>query len=378
MRPSTSSESSTPNLLYLFVAGPGYGEGIAVACPGGGWLVVDGCSVEKDSPIAAILRGRPRNAPSAYVLTHPHDDHASGVPRILEALRDLGPADMPKLIGLTGLMEGRALLDAYPPADLTRVPPARHAATRRVQSALNAIDSADAVKADPRCLRGMHAGQQWTQGDVVVTARSPAAARLQALARPEDPNLLSVVLELEYGASRLVLGSDLVVAGGWDEALPLRAELVDHHAWKVSHHGSREALPLDMVSPPSRGRAWVVTPFNRQSPPLPRARDVPTGSPEEGLRVLLCGETGVLLTSIPAAAERQVNWPPPARLTRGELDTAIPAVRRGSPFMADAVQISSGLDLEALDPVIGLAFDDQGALRGRWRGRAAFELVETR
>lgn len=31
------------SLLHLFVAGPGEGEGIAVALPGSGWLMVDGC-----------------------------------------------------------------------------------------------------------------------------------------------------------------------------------------------------------------------------------------------------------------------------------------------------------------------------------------------
>ena len=33
------------DLLYVFVAGPGYGEGIAVAFPERGWLMVDGCQV---------------------------------------------------------------------------------------------------------------------------------------------------------------------------------------------------------------------------------------------------------------------------------------------------------------------------------------------
>jgi hypothetical protein len=44
------------SLLHLFVAGPGYGEAVAVALPERGWLLVDGCSVDDDGlPLRSIL-----------------------------------------------------------------------------------------------------------------------------------------------------------------------------------------------------------------------------------------------------------------------------------------------------------------------------------
>jgi hypothetical protein len=44
------------SLLHIFVAGPGYREGIAVALPHSGWIVLDGCRVSTGRlPILAIL-----------------------------------------------------------------------------------------------------------------------------------------------------------------------------------------------------------------------------------------------------------------------------------------------------------------------------------
>ena len=44
------------SLLHVFVAGPGYGEGIAIALPGQGWLLLDGCETTHGKlPLVAIL-----------------------------------------------------------------------------------------------------------------------------------------------------------------------------------------------------------------------------------------------------------------------------------------------------------------------------------
>lgn len=43
------------DLLYVFVAGPGKGEGIAVAFPGGDWLFVDGCRTSDTFPLRSIF-----------------------------------------------------------------------------------------------------------------------------------------------------------------------------------------------------------------------------------------------------------------------------------------------------------------------------------
>lgn len=54
------------NDLAVFVAGPGLGEGVAVALPGGGWLLIDGCraggAVGDDAPLLAIWKTWRRDA----------------------------------------------------------------------------------------------------------------------------------------------------------------------------------------------------------------------------------------------------------------------------------------------------------------------------
>jgi glyoxylase-like metal-dependent hydrolase (beta-lactamase superfamily II) len=84
-------------LLHVFVAGPGYGEGIAVALPGTGWIVLDGCRVSTGRlPILNILqRWRiPEEPLDALLLTHPHTDHAFGIREMIEE-------NAPRAIGLT-------------------------------------------------------------------------------------------------------------------------------------------------------------------------------------------------------------------------------------------------------------------------------------
>lgn len=75
------------SLLHVFVAGPGYGEGIAAALPGSGWVLLDGCRVSRGRlPLLEILnRWRLPGEPiEAFLLTHPHTDHAFGVRDLLE------------------------------------------------------------------------------------------------------------------------------------------------------------------------------------------------------------------------------------------------------------------------------------------------------
>jgi glyoxylase-like metal-dependent hydrolase (beta-lactamase superfamily II) len=75
------------SLLHVFVAGPGEGEAIAVALPDKGWVLFDGCRASDGSiGLVDILdRWRVDGDPiHAYVLTHPHADHAKGIVELFE------------------------------------------------------------------------------------------------------------------------------------------------------------------------------------------------------------------------------------------------------------------------------------------------------
>src|SRR5690606_34016910 len=76
-----------------------YGEGIAIALPGKGWLLLDGCETrDGELPLVAILeRWRQPDEPiDAVLLTHPHTDHVYG-------LRDLIETTAPARVGVTTL-----------------------------------------------------------------------------------------------------------------------------------------------------------------------------------------------------------------------------------------------------------------------------------
>lgn len=77
--------SLTDDLLYVVVFGPGYGESIVLRIPPATWVVVDALTIEGDDqiPMRELLRNHGASW-SAVALTHPHDDHASGLPALLE------------------------------------------------------------------------------------------------------------------------------------------------------------------------------------------------------------------------------------------------------------------------------------------------------
>ena len=187
-------------LLHIFVAGPGYGEGIAVALPDTGWLLVDGCQVERAIPLLKIFtrwRGGDDRV-ECLVLTHPHKDHAMGFRRVLEETA-------PIRVGLTAPPED-------PELPFRLLPPSADEATsedlsrRVVQDALAAVRRY--ARARPGALLAMSAGVTIPvqRSPVTITTRSPPGATVAAafvaalLGGALDPNELSAVIELVYGA----------------------------------------------------------------------------------------------------------------------------------------------------------------------------------
>jgi glyoxylase-like metal-dependent hydrolase (beta-lactamase superfamily II) len=76
-------------LVYVFVAGPGVGEAIAIALPQRDWVLIDSCQIAGQPIMGAVFRrfARPNDVVRALVLTHPHDDHAGGFAKMVEEVR---------------------------------------------------------------------------------------------------------------------------------------------------------------------------------------------------------------------------------------------------------------------------------------------------
>jgi len=359
------------SLLHVFVAGPGYGEGIAVALPQSGWIVLDGCRVSTGRlPILAILdRWRSSTEPvEALLLTHPHADHAFGIRETIE-----GAA--PRRIGVTTSPMSPALVFATAEAELAVASPSSLDQLRR----RTVLDAMLALRrrfdAAPGDLIALVDGTQvpLAHSGIAAFVRAPEAALVHerlAGGHRGHPNELSAVVEIVFGATRIVLGSDLpavdargvVLPAGWESVLRRHPHLGGHRGLKIPHHGSPAAFHPGLMTSGS-GRPWWISPFNR-------GKRLPPTDPDGVPRlVALNGE--ISLTATPRARGVQPIHADPAVVPLAELPSLFTTT---SPFAAGAFSVTPP-DVEPLEPVWCGAFDDQGALRGAWRGNRAFSVV---
>lgn len=368
-----------PGLLYVFVAGAGVGECIAVALPDRGWLLVDGCKTSEQYPLESIYskyRRAEDDAVRALVLTHPHQDHAYGIAELIERSR-------PALIGVTGVDARETIVHAFEALSKRR--------DRRVTSSDNKVgivgQAVQAILGSGAPLVGLHAGVRLPLGSSPVAAtiqapeKTPLSGFLDRLTRKPDlvdaANEVSTVIELELGKARIVLGGDLprfypsttqLVPTGWDEVLRRRGQLGAHQGLKLPHHGSREAFD-DRLNPQAADarRVWWVTPYN--SAGLPDIADL------QGLPRLLKQEPSVHLTALPASRRRQRAVVDPGVVRLDQLEPRTAGTRSGVRFADEAVCLAPEAEPQPLEPVWAAAFDRQGEIRGRWRGAVAVELM---
>lgn len=374
-----------PDLLYVFVAGPGAGEGVAVALPRAGWLIVDGCTTQRQFPLNVLYRKYTRatdDTVRAVVLTHPHQDHAYGIADVIEALT-------PAVVGVAGVA-GTTVAHEFEALGKRRDRRVTSNELRLgvVEQAVNAITDLD--EARPGVVLRLHAGTSLPLGHPSVTAlvQSPAPALLQkffadlkkAADLVERANEVSTVIELSFGQTTVILGADLpriestagkrkprAVATGWDEVMARSPHLEAHHGLKLPHHASAGAFHSQLNAKAAHRRAWWVTPFN--SSRLPRVADL------GGLPRLLEHEPSLYLTALPASKRRQYPVEDPGVVRLDQLTPASAGTNSGVAFADNAVPIGPAHEAEPLEPVWVTAFDDAGRIRGRWRGAVALEVL---
>ncbi len=380
-------EALDRSLLHVFVFGADVGEAIAVALPERGWILVDGCKLEVggDEVFPALeayigLRNGDDDPVELLVWTHPHADHYQGIREAIERYR-------PSRVGMT-LLEAPApgsarreleALGTHPtlPEDL------------RLQDVFKQVKSTlERVflhwRENPASRLPLSAQTSPLKlGATRVRAFSPDQVALKAFydlgvdglraALKQRANEYSIVLGLEFGGTHVVLGGDLphrsqggsIVSHAWTWVEANAPELADHDGFKVSHHGSANAIPpsfrggFDPPEPPE----WIVTPFAREH--LPRPGDDPKG----GLRQLLQRVPEVRLTSsvgLVVPAERG------ACVLRDQLRARLDAIEAGG--------FSRGLRAPAaggpFDFAWGVAFDENRAAKRLFAGRQAITVVE--
>lgn len=327
-----------PGLMYIFVAGPGHGEAVVVA----------------------------------MALSHPHQDHVEGFAELLEIFE---PRHV--VVSADPYSEDEDRQNRV--AAKNALSWSEQVSSIRVRTALKAI----------RDWQASGTGQLLTVTDghsipvtgerVSVSIRAPSQAALQGAFgngfSASRANEASLVIELHYGQSVFLLGGDLpwkrnetVLSNGWQLVMSLHPHLAQHHGLKVPHHGSTEALCLDLIRPSQWRRFWCVTPFN--------SNRLPSTDPRCGIAKLLEAEPVVHLTALAARIRHQRACSPPARVQLGELVARTDAVRTGNPFIDTAVDLREEYARGPLDPVWCCAMDDRGQVVGLWRGRAALEVVQ--
>jgi glyoxylase-like metal-dependent hydrolase (beta-lactamase superfamily II) len=375
------------SLVYIFLAGPGQGEGIAVALPRQGWVLIDGCSVSpgspsKEYPIKHVLtRWRSgdteRDPVMGVLLTHPHKDHVEGLAELLEDFS-------PNWVAVTGTdpVSRHLAADAR-----SWFGGSRDALTSRRVRAQSVLWTLQAIETWVDRTRGrlVPLNDETTLpiggSGISMRCRSPdhvmleqywTNRQIQEIAQ-KKPNWLSTVVEVGFGQTRVVLGGDLPVTigssdvpTGWNHVMRKYPALSQHAGLKLPHHGSREALHEALLSQGSSGRAWMLTPYNSSG--LPRHND------GDGLDVILRQNEPLMLTSLALPKRLQPAWLR-GRLSRAEIATARNQLRANGLFGESDQIVSAGTAVGPLDAIWCLAFDQTGTVVGRWRGPAAVDVV---
>lgn len=298
MTPSPSLPPS-PDELELSLFGPGYGEALLVHLGAGKWILVDSCLHCDSSQPAALaylheLGVDIAQAVELIVATHWHDDHIRG---ISAALRECTGADLavsgainheefftlvssylvPSIMESTGVDELRQVLKTLQARKSRgdRYNPPRYAVADKILYHDSVKLGTSDVTATVSALSPSDASLLQAQLSFARILASQQQARTRVA--PPSPNSASVVLWIEVGSHRLLLGSDLEVTHqpntGWSAILD-DALLVTERAgiFKIPHHGSKNAHhprvwselllddPLALLTPFRRGRTSLPSP----------------------------------------------------------------------------------------------------------------------
>ncbi len=377
-RPFSELPELLSDRLYLFASGPGIGEGVAVRLPEGGWILIDGCKAVHPAedtlyPLVALWR-RFGGPCELAVLTHPHDDHADGFPDLLQECA-------PSRVGIAGTMNGKhhLLKQAEAWDESAR---ARSTSTgmlgRRARGALKAIDQY--VHGSPSRLVCLYDGANLdVAGPAAVRVCAPHTSgfrrffeRTTWLQRLKKyANDLSVVFEVTFGTTRIVLtgdlprrhtnGGQLPAHLGWDVVMERHPQLANHTALKIPDHASTHATHSALM-PAGANRPWIVTPFSNSSLP-------PLGD-DEGMAFLLGRQSPVHLTAPASKRAEVLNSDAAQDLTRAEVvhHRALRPPRRG---LAGAGPVDRGAARRGASGRVGGTPENRGTAASRWQLKVA-------
>ena len=189
----------------------GQGDAVLIRSPRRRWVLVDAGPRSEgwnagERVVLPALRGRGVSRLEMVVLTHPHLDHVGGAAAVLRELPVGVVVDPGQPFGTAGFVDALEV--------------AQDAGVPWVATARGTVLDLDGM---------------------VLEVLHPTAAEIP----PDiDPNDVSVVLFLRYGAFGALLTGD--ASGAVEEALPLVPGAI--HVLKVGHHGSRTSSSADFLA----------------------------------------------------------------------------------------------------------------------------------
>jgi hypothetical protein len=288
-----------PDELEVSVIGPGKGECIVVHLGHNEWCIVDSCIPRESATPAALnyLGGFGREALQGVkliVATHWHDDHIRGLSKLLEGMPNaafacslaLSAENFAILVeqARTAMQSNSGVDEFAEIFDLLLKN--RGAVPKNLTAPKFAVEN--------RKLLHLSGGSRTYP--VTVTALSPSDGTVKKAFKDiskwlpkigerqtkivnQSPNRTSVVLWLEIGSRRVLLGADLentdTAGEGWLAVFTASHIGTGAKIFKVSHHGSENGEHSDIWTKLLLGNpVAVVTPFVGGVTRLPRAKDL--------------------------------------------------------------------------------------------------------
>jgi Metallo-beta-lactamase superfamily len=292
-----------PDEFELSFFGPGFGECIVVHVGDGHWSIIDSCVDTKDTadrrPVAEkYLRaiGVPLNpGVELIVASHWHSDHVRGLGRLVELCGNARFACAQAMVGEEFQVFAEQMATAAAATDGAKLTDFREA-IRHIKARNGVIRFATGNKlmsawssphepGSNRCsIRALSpSDREYTLFLEEIAAARPEPTQPKRAAVPTSPNLVSVVLHVQFERASVLLGADMEAhhdpSRGWTAAVAegRMAGLGKSDVLKVPHHGSQtghhEEVWRDLLISRPLG---VVTPFNRlpDDKKLPTAEDV--------------------------------------------------------------------------------------------------------
>ncbi len=293
--------SPAPDEVEISLFGPGRGECILIHLGQGDWMVVDSCvDTASRRPIAleylSHLGVDVSEAVKLVVVTHWHDDHIRGASEVLraaqsaevicsEALRT--PEFMLAVTtGERALMESPGIAEFATIFDilLQRAPegarpesigPNWATASKRL---LWLRESGRTCQAEVHALSPSSGSYTLALNEIAQLL--PQYGKPKRRAVTQTPNQVTVVLWVEVGDVRVLLGSDLEASPnpmvGWQAIVGSTTRPAGRaQIFKVPHHGSKDADSQAVWSQMLNASPYaMVTPFASGRRPLPSPGDI--------------------------------------------------------------------------------------------------------